>query len=235
MKYLLPLIALAIIALVALWPELQEAIQPAPAPPAVQQEAGQMVSPRFVSVDKANQPYSIIARSAVQSPGPQNVIDLDRPEAELTKADGTWLALIADYGRLDRDAELVDLSGRVDLFRDDGTEMLTERAHVDLKAGIAWGDLPVQVQGPFGLLTAEGFRFADHGSTVVFLGRSHLLLRRGQSPGQNHDQDQDGAAGRQRRTGDSGGGREPAGAPTREQAAREQTVVPGQPAPGGRP
>lgn len=214
MKYLLPLVALAIIALVALWPELHEEPGPAIAP-RTGQEAGQMLSPRFVSVDNARQPYSIVARAASQSPVAPSVVDLDRPEAELTRSDGTWLALIADRGSYDREAERIDLQGRVNLFRDDGSELLTDRAQVDLKAGVAWGDLPVQAQGPFGLLTAEGFRFADEGRTVVFLGQSSLLLRQdrdrgrdsGEEPVQGRDpvpegnrpqppQDQAGTAGR---------------------------------------
>jgi lipopolysaccharide export system protein LptC len=47
---------------------------------------------------------------------------------------------------------------------------------VDIKAGDAEGDEPVAAQGPFGTLTAEGFRLRDRGQVVIFTGRARAVL-----------------------------------------------------------
>jgi lipopolysaccharide export system protein LptC len=90
--------------------------------------------------------------------------------------DGTWLALTAKVGYYDRQTELLDLVGDVNLFHDQGFEVRTEKAQVDLKGGTASGDLPVEGQGPSGTLTAEGFRAIDSGKTVIFTGKSKMIL-----------------------------------------------------------
>ena len=178
MKAILPAVALTIIGLVVFWPK----IQPEPEPIIDETEAaaiehsGSMARPRFFSTDDESRPYSIIANEAEQSRD-GSVIDLQRPEAELTLKDGTWLALIADRGWFDQAQENVRFLGRVNLFRDDGVEFVTEEAFVDLSSGNAWGDVPIAGHGPFGELIADGFRIDDNNSVVVFTGRSRLLLR----------------------------------------------------------
>ena len=46
-----------------------------------------------------------------------------------------------------------------------------------MAAGTAEGDDPVTGQGPFGNVTAEGFRILDRGDTIVFKGRTKLEIR----------------------------------------------------------
>ena len=57
--------------------------------------------------------------------------------------------------------------------------LVTDTAAIEMNAGNAQGDAPVAAQGPFGTLTAEGFRLRDRGQVVVFTGRSHLTLEGG--------------------------------------------------------
>ena len=54
---------------------------------------------------------------------------------------------------------------------------MTERAHVDLANKTAEGHDPVAGHGPSGDITAQGFRILDKGDTIIFTGRSHLLLK----------------------------------------------------------
>ena len=86
------------------------------------------------------------------------------------------LALTAKVGYYDRETELLDLVGAVNLFHDEGFEVRTAKAQVDLKNGIASGDEPVESQGPSGTLTSEGFRVLDKGDTVFFTGKSKMIL-----------------------------------------------------------
>jgi lipopolysaccharide export system protein LptC len=174
MKVLLPLLALGLMALLAAWPRLsgleQDGIRP--------RDIGEleMMQARYLGTDQSNRPFSVIADRAMQSTSEPGVLDLVRPEAEMTMQDGSWVLIKAERGRYNDNTGKLLLLGRADLFHDKGYEFLTDEVHVDVNAGIAWGDRPVVGQGPFGELKAEGFRLFDHGATIVFTGRSHVDL-----------------------------------------------------------
>jgi len=104
------------------------------------------------------------------------VLALVRPQGELTLKDGTWIAVKADRGRYNDKTGKLLLLGNANLFHDKGYEFKSDEAHVDVKAGNAWGDLPVTGQGPFGEIFSRGFRLFDSGATIVFNGPAHLNL-----------------------------------------------------------
>jgi lipopolysaccharide export system protein LptC len=52
-----------------------------------------------------------------------------------------------------------------------------------MKAGDARGSKPVEGQGPFGNLKAEGFVIHNRGERIEFTGRSTIVLHPGQTPG----------------------------------------------------
>ncbi|WP_051512918.1 LPS export ABC transporter periplasmic protein LptC [Skermanella stibiiresistens] len=178
MKVVLPLLAFGLIALLAAWPRIQGADQETP-----RRDTGELEMMRalYVGTDSQNRPFSVTADRAVQSSSEPGVLDLVRPRAELTLQDGTWVALKADRGRYNDKTGKLLLLGNADLFHDKGYEFKTDEAHVDVNASNAWGDLPVTGQGPFGELSAQGFRLFNGGETIVFTGRSHLDLAPGVS------------------------------------------------------
>ncbi len=178
-KYLLPTAAIALLATVVLWPELEgsddrsrvsfrRTLQPRP-------EALRVVSPRYQGVDELNRPFTVTAASAEQE-GSENVLNLQAPRADITMTDGSWIYVESQAGRYDRDASHLTLRGQVTIFHDNGIMLRTEEAAVELGAGSASGDAPVAAQGPFGTLTSEGFRLTEHGAVVVFTGRAHAML-----------------------------------------------------------
>lgn len=184
MKIALPVAALAILALVALWPGPERPVTSAELPDGAR-EAGQgrMMSPRITGVDARDRPYSIVGESAEQSLiGGERVVFND-PQAEITLANGAWLALMAEQGEIDQERGQLILSGAVSLFRDDGYAFVTEEVHFDLEQTVAWGDFPVEAYGPSGEIAADGFRLDGERNIIVFLGNSRLVLRDG-SPGQ---------------------------------------------------
>ena len=105
-----------------------------------------------------------------------NVVNLQKLIADMTMADGAWVAVTADNGVFHRDAGTVDLSGNVTLFHDTGLSFETDAATVDLKNDWARGDQPVEGQNADGQLAAEGFEVRDNGQTIVFTGRAYLKL-----------------------------------------------------------
>ncbi|MDP3419016.1 LPS export ABC transporter periplasmic protein LptC [Falsiroseomonas sp.] len=182
-KRLLPLAAVALLATVALWPELDSAadrgrvafrrvVQTAP-------DALRIVDPRYQGVDEQNRPYTVTASLATQG-GNEDVVVLNEPRADLLLGDSAWVYLESERGRFNRPTNRLDLAGKVTVHHDDGTQFVTERAAIDLSAGAATGDDPVAAQGPFGNLTAEGFRLFDRGQVVVFTGRARAVLEGGQ-------------------------------------------------------
>jgi lipopolysaccharide export system protein LptC len=184
MKLLLPAAALAIVALVIAWPGSDRGgkkfrIEYATGP-AKDAEALRMVKPRFTGVDGSGRPFTVTADEALRVAPQAEVINLQHPEADITLASGTWVALKADTGIYNQTTHDIDLSKQVDLFQDQGYEFHTTRAHINLKDGTAHGEEPVEGQGPFGHLTAQGFRILDHGATVIFTGKSKLVLRPGE-------------------------------------------------------
>ncbi len=180
MKIVLPLLALMLIVLVAAWPKLQISTPPEEMDE-LRVNRGQMMEPRFAGTDRNGQAYNVIAYSAAQREDNPNLVDMTRPQAELMERRGAWLSLVADQGTYDQGTDAMHLQGSVNVFRDDGTEFVTEEAFVDLNAGRAWGDRSVRGHGPFGRLDAQGFRISQNGNVIVFTGESSLWLRQGGS------------------------------------------------------
>ncbi|NKC29711.1 LPS export ABC transporter periplasmic protein LptC [Falsiroseomonas selenitidurans] len=178
-KRMLPLAAVGLLAAVALWPEFDGAAERGrvafrrvtQAVP----EALRIVDPRYQGVDEQNRPYTVTASVATQG-GDEEVVVLDAPRADLLMADQAWVYLESRKGRFDRPTNKLDLAGQVTVHHDDGTQFVTESAAIDLRAGNASGDEPVAAQGPFGTLTAQGFRLYERGQVVVFTGQSRVVL-----------------------------------------------------------
>lgn len=180
LRIALPVIALLGIVLFLLWPlfaERQGGLRLGEAPMTASGEAYmRMTNPQFSGIDRKNQPYKITAESGVQQTADESVLDLQAPVADIAQNNGHWVALTASTGRYDRTQNLLDLAGKVTVYHDDGYEVTTSQAHVDLKGGTADGDEPVAGQGPRGTIVSEGFKLLDRGDTVVFTGKARLLL-----------------------------------------------------------
>lgn len=184
MKIVLPALAVGIVLLVLVWPRVMpdesrfriglSDLTPESA------DTLSMVNPRFQGRDRQDRPFSIVARKATQAAQNADTVKLDQPKADITLADGAWVALTARSGVYHRDTKTLDLNGNISLFHDRGFELRTTEAHIDLRTGNAHGDAPVQGQGPAGTLKAQGFRLENGGETIVFTGRSRLTMFTGQ-------------------------------------------------------
>ena len=179
LKYALPALGLAIVGLIALWPELhgtQVDISSIGQRPAVG-AAGEIQNPRYSGVDEAARPYTVWATLAKQIQ--DEVFDLNRPKGEMKLPSGLVLNLDARTGKLNRIAKSVHLSGDVTLRRSDGTTMVTESADINLADKSAHGSTPVTAEGPFGTLSAGGFKVEQQGDVIIFTGPTKLLLKPG--------------------------------------------------------
>jgi lipopolysaccharide export system protein LptC len=180
MKVLLPALATAMVLLVIAWPQIspnEDRFRIGISSISLEEaESLSMLNPRFDGIDERNRPYSVTADLAVQDKRNDDLVDLELPKADMSMDDGTWVAVMAKSGRYDRKAETVDLTGDVVMFHDEGFEVKTDYARVDLNSGVAEGDHPVQAQGPGGSLESEGFRVEDRGERIFFTGKAHMVM-----------------------------------------------------------
>lgn len=187
-KYALPLAAVGLAGLIFAWARINPVIERLQlsdtelAPEEI--DAITMENARFAGVDAKNRAFDVTAARAVQAPDDANRIQLQRPKATIVLASGTRLAIESDVGNLQRNTQLLDLSGAVTLVEDRGYRFLTNKAQIDLDNRTANGDAPVQGSGPQGEIRAEGFQIADDGARVMFTGRSHAVFRPEQEPDQ---------------------------------------------------
>lgn len=177
-KLALPVLALALLTTMAMWPELKRSAAD------VRWDLHQMIpdvagdtviDAHFHGIDEHGRPYTVTASEATQV-NPDR-INLTIPKGDVTLQNGTWLMLQSKDGVYRKQEDALDLSHAVRLYRDDGTTMLTESAAIDMKNGAAAGAEPVHAEGPFGVLDAKGgFTFTDKGEEVQFAGPAHLVL-----------------------------------------------------------
>lgn len=178
-KRVLPLAAIGLLAVMALWPEIESNAERGRVAfrrvAEVRPDALHVREPRYQGVDDQNRPFTVTATTAVQT-GQEDIVQLEAPRADILLTDGGWVYMEADQGRFDRPQNKLDLAGRVTVHHDDGTQFVTDRAALDIAGGHAEGDAPVAAQGPFGTLTADGFRLRDRGQVVVFTGQARAVL-----------------------------------------------------------
>lgn len=184
MKILLPLSAAALIGLVVAWPDeskdasgfrlsFANTIPGNPGAPG-------MSAARYIGTDEGNQPFVITADMVAPDAGNPSRFLLTTLQADITFDNGSWMSLLAPDGVYERDKQILRLPGRVDIFSDQGFELHTTGAWVDLSRSVAEGDQPVQATGPLGVLEANGFRISQRDERLYFTGGVKLTARPGE-------------------------------------------------------
>ena len=125
---------------------------------------------------RSKQTFSITADIAKNLLNAEKSVELEMPKADISLDDGSWLVVTAKNGIYVRLNQTLTLNEQVNLFHDSGYEFRTETADIDLTTGTASGSMPIEGQGPFGRLKAEGFRLVDKGRTTYFTGKSKLTI-----------------------------------------------------------
>jgi lipopolysaccharide export system protein LptC len=176
-KRVLPLVALALLSLLALYPEINgngERNRISYRRVALAPEGGQLTDAHYQGVDDQGRPFTVTATKVRQMGADRT--DLDSPKADMQLPSGTWLMLEAQRGIYEQKANRLDLSGDVTLYRDDGTVLQTGAATIDMKSSSAAGHEMVHAEGPFGTLDAQGFAVLDRGAVIQFTGPARLVL-----------------------------------------------------------
>jgi lipopolysaccharide export system protein LptC len=181
LKRVLPATGLALLLLIAVWPRL--------APlwdrirlsfPAIDmREARQlrMVDPHYAGVDRLGRPFLVTAAVGRQVPDRQDLMSLEAPRADMKMHADADVVVTSATGIYQSQTQLLDLFGGVTMVHQDGTRFVTDTARVDVVHNAAEGSDPVEGHGPSGDVKAQGFRIIDKGDTIIFTGKSDLLLK----------------------------------------------------------
>ncbi|HEY3912155.1 MAG TPA: LPS export ABC transporter periplasmic protein LptC [Stellaceae bacterium] len=183
LKRALPAAGMALLLLVAAWPRLAPLLDSVrfgfPGIDLREARELKMLNPRYAGLDRYNRPYVMTAAVGRQVPNHNNLLSLERPRAELTAHGGAKITLAAATGIYQSQAQLLDLFGKVTLVHQNGTRFVTRQAHADFSDNTAEGHDPIAGHGPSGDVWGQGFRVLDKGDTIIFTGRSHLVLKGG--------------------------------------------------------
>jgi lipopolysaccharide export system protein LptC len=131
---------------------------------------------KYDGKDDKGRPFSITAASASHVDGDDRHISLKKPLADITMSSGAYVALTANDGVLDRDADIITLNGDVTLFHDNGLSFQTDSATINLKEKTAEGSDVVEGQNGDGELVSQGFRVLDDGDTIEFTGKAYMKI-----------------------------------------------------------
>lgn len=180
LKLLLPTLAVVLVVLAVLWAYLgdesglvSDTLTRARELVTEHMEVSQA---KYAGVSEDGQKYTITADTVQQASVDAIMVNFEMPRADINLKDGTWALVTAETGTLDRETQILELNTSVNLFHDLGYEFRTEAATFDLAAGSAYGFLPVEGQGPFGYVEAEGFQIVNRGEIIQLTGKSKLVI-----------------------------------------------------------
>jgi lipopolysaccharide export system protein LptC len=187
LRFILPVVALCLVGLVVLWPQLIGSAGGLIAPIFANAEIEGtdvmlMHNPRYVGRTRDAEPYELTAASAYVDPKKPSHIHLDHLAADLTPADKRDLRLVALTGLYNRAADKLDLDCDIALTTSDGYRFETQSARINLQIGKVIGDQPVAGWGPAGTLEADRFEIHDNGQLLRFEGRVKVTLPPGGQP-----------------------------------------------------
>ena len=185
MRLVLPVLALAIVAVLFVAPEFEDTIEPLAKEEILPNSASaqnELINPRYESVDKDLQPFTITADKAVQDQNNPELVLLSDPTADMSLKDGTWVAVKSEEGIYEQNTEKLLLKGDVKLFHDSGYQLETEELRVNMKVQEAFSDQDVTAQGPEGTINAIGLEANGNDNTLFFKGPAIMVLNVNDSP-----------------------------------------------------
>jgi lipopolysaccharide export system protein LptC len=135
-----------------------------------------MVKPRLSGQDNDGNPFVITADAAVQDAKNPKRAQLKKVEADLSMGAKGWLNANAASGQVDMNAGMLQLNGGINVFSDEGYELHTASAFVDIKRGLMHGTEEVTGQGPGGILRADHFQLDRNNKLLILTGHVQMTI-----------------------------------------------------------
>lgn len=178
LRLLLPIIALTIVSVVLIWPNMDETVTPMKREEVIPETAGrnELINPRFESANKDMRPYTITADRAVQSVENQDMVMLEKPAATIALDEQSNMAAKAERGTYQQEKETLLLEGQVTVSHSNGYVLKSERLNVSMPERRAWTDLPIEVDGPEGHIEAKSMNTDNANGVLTFHGPAKMTL-----------------------------------------------------------
>ena len=135
-----------------------------------------MIKPRLTGQDAKGNPFVITADQAVQDAKNPKRASLTKVEADMTLDKNGWINANAARGTVDMAAGALELNGGINVFSDQGYELHTNSASVDLNKGVVHGREEVTGHGPLGDLRADQFHFDRDSKILTLDGHVHMTI-----------------------------------------------------------
>ena len=180
LKLVLPTTAIALSAAVIVWPMIikEESRFAITITEADRKSAKnlQVFNATYAGFMGGNSRFTITSDEAEKLKPDDPTTQLTNPKGDVLAEDGAWYAVTAKSGRLNEDTQTLELFGGVNAFQDTGLEFRTDNVVIDFASKSGYGLDPIQGQGPFGYVEAEGFRIYNMGERVELVGKSKLVI-----------------------------------------------------------
>ena len=185
LKVVLPSFAAVLVGLVILWPQLDAqkegfSLAAGDADQIGIPEEQSMINPRFFTVDETGQPFNLTARTAHEIPGDVRRVQLDEVKADVLLKNDQWFALDADTAVYSQMDDMLELSGNVHLYSDQGYELETPQAFVNVRTRDIISQRETHSRSSAGHAVSEGFSVSDQGKVIRFLGKTKVTLYSGE-------------------------------------------------------
>lgn len=182
MRYVLPLIAVALIVVVITWPEMDDKIVVVNKDEILatsENEIGEneLLNPNFQTTDAQMQPVNVTANRAMQNQENPNLVKLDRPVADLKMKNGDQVNIEALDGTYEQETEKLFLQNSVKIKHESGYELNAEELRVNMKTREAFSDKDVNIDGPDATIQATGLEGNVDDGVLIFKGPATLTLK----------------------------------------------------------
>ena len=137
-------------------------------------ENAKLVKPRYVGIDKYNQPVNISAEMAFRKSNDDKDYYLKNLLANMKMRDGTGIEIRATSGMLDAEAQDVTLEGDVTISTENNFSLTTNQVLFLINEKIATGENGVTGVMPFGSFSADKFHVDVDQEIVRLKSRVHL-------------------------------------------------------------
>jgi len=180
LKIALPVAAVGLIGLVALWPELTRKQTVKVNFTAIEQTDDHlmMMNPKFTGTDDRNRDFFITADSASQENKGAEAINLSNMRAEMTTEAGEWYTLMSKTGIYSEKRRHLEVRNGFSIFTGDGYEVHGESGTADLKNTVIVSELPVRGQGKEGQIFANRFHTEQQGNRLFFENGVRVIVYR---------------------------------------------------------
>lgn len=185
MRYGLPILAVALIAIVITWPEMDDKIvvvDKADILSDSKNNIGQneLLNPKFETTDAQQQPVNVTANRALQNSENPNLVKLEKPVADLKMKDGARVNIEALDGTYEQESEKLFLQNDVKIKHESGYELNAEELRVDMKTREAFSDKNVSIDGPDAKIEATGLEGNVEDGILIFKGPAKLTIKNNQ-------------------------------------------------------